>query len=498
VREHVVGRQPVPEHRSGTGPRRGPVGETPAHGAILDLQRLGGNRAVTQHLRGVRLRGQTARPSEPLLLQRALDEDWRADSGRKTRSKELKAVDAAVQTWSSHGNQLPGATDLNIAQLGAILTAIVAWKKKASAKNPRHAGVDKLRKAVVDEKTRFEQIKLEKQKDEAEARQHYDEFVKMDPELTKFAKRNVVDVKPERFREKNRTPMLMALAQPRDAAGRIQPGGISAIETELRNDEAGYMNIGRSGKLDVDPSLTTTDVEGIAKSDENPLTKKTRYPELENYTNPNTEPSGEVTESKTLGGVTVSVTYDKSDVHAVTRLSYLEAALDKVTKAGFAVHALRVYLPKYGRSLSVSKDCNVVAKGSKVPDAVFVAPDFLLLSSSGVDNPKEERTTSGKLKFLSAELDPSGVGTVVHELGHALHYKNDPAKFHGLAFSMFSGKDKNGRSYQDWSKEVSEYGNSPREMVAEVFLGIVYQKTFPPEIMEIYKTFGGASTPSKP
>ncbi len=495
--EHVVERRGTSERRSGTGTRTAHVGEMPVHGALLDLQRLAGNRAVAHHLQRVRLQRQTTRPSEPYVLQRHLDDDWRANSGGRVRSKELKAIDAAVNKWKSSGKQLQGNVDLNITELEAILAAIATWRKKASEKNPRLSAVTRLATAVTTEKARFAAIKTKKQQDEAIAGQLYSEFVKMDPELAKYAKRNVVDIKQQRFEPRNQTPMLMALAKARDPQGKLTSEAIAEIEGELRKEEEGYKTTGRSGALEVDPSLSVDVVKNLAtkKENTNSLTKATRFPELTNYTAPNAEPKGEVTVAETFGGVSVSVTYDRSDALAATRLSYLKEAIEKVTALGFHVPGLRVYLPKYGRTLSIGKDCTVQRKGGSVPDAVFVAPDFLLLSSSGVNNPKEDQTASGKLKFLSADLDPNGVGTIVHELGHALHYRNDPARFHGLAFSMFSGTDRSGRSYQDWSKEVSEYGSSPREMVAEVFLGLVYGRPFPPEIMEIYQAFGGPPKP---
>jgi hypothetical protein len=162
----------------------------------------------------------------------------------------------------------------------------------------------------------------------------------------------------------------------------------------------------------------------------------------------------------------------------------LVAAIEKVREQGYTVPPLTAYFPKYGRALTVSPE-SAMQSGRPVARAEFFAPDTIVASPETVDNPLTDEV-QGEYKFLSTQLDPSGVASMVHELGHFLHYQQSRAKFHDLFLSQFASGT--GQA----PMQVSGYANSnPREFVAEVFLGLVYGREFPSNVLEVYDALGG-------
>ena len=76
---------------------------------------------------------------------------------------------------------------------------------------------------------------------------------------------------------------------------------------------------------------------------------------------------------------------------------------------------------------------------------------------------------------------------MVHELGHVMHFKNSPSKYHGLTSTSLKGAG------VEKAGAVSGYATGhPREFIAEVFLGLVYGKTFANDILQMYVAMGGA------
>jgi hypothetical protein len=167
-------------------------------------------------------------------------------------------------------------------------------------------------------------------------------------------------------------------------------------------------------------------------------------------------------------------------------------AIQKITDAGFVLPGdLLVHLPKYGRNIDQVSEC--VVAGS-TPRAVFNAPNFIHLRGDTVKNPIDEKI-DGQWKNLSTQIeesegDASGAPSVVHEMGHMMHYRNAPGKFLGLHGTTFTGVNGNLAS-----TEVSAYGSNPREFVAEVFLGLIYGKNFSDDVLRMYRDLGGAIPP---
>jgi hypothetical protein len=169
----------------------------------------------------------------------------------------------------------------------------------------------------------------------------------------------------------------------------------------------------------------------------------------------------------------------------------VQAAVAQLNKAGFEVPNFNLYLPKFSRKLTGATTGHTHSISSNSVDesnaSIFAAPNNIFISSETYKNPK---VSTG----LSAKLDPSGVGSFIHELGHFMHFHNAPAKFVGLTLTQFKGVEPTtGKPWKDFIKDaVSQYGSgNPREVVAEITLGLAYGNTFSEELMKMYKAFGG-------
>jgi hypothetical protein len=229
----------------------------------------------------------------------------------------------------------------------------------------------------------------------------------------------------------------------------------------------------------------------IMGGSKNKVTGKTKNPELANLEAPNGELDANVSEPHNLAGVTVTLNYNKSDVNANERIAMVNSAITKILAAGGTLGAGLIFnLPKYGREIAVTGDCVGVNIGSFGTRAVFVAPKYVHLSSEIVGNPNEgTEQTQGvdRLSYLSAQLDPDGVASVVHELGHYCHYRNSPSQFHLLSSTGWANQKSSNLAIK-----VSAYASgNPREFVAEVFLGLVYGRPFDEATLEMYNGLGG-------
>lgn len=96
----------------------------------------------------------------------------------------------------------------------------------------------------------------------------------------------------------------------------------------------------------------------------------------------------------------------------------------------------------------------------------------------------QEAATQGGKGFWSSSA-PSHA--IIHEVGHAAHFKNDPTLYRRSAKRQFSPVVS-----RVVEREVSGYAtDNGREFVAEVFAGILGGKTYPKRIMQLYKAYGG-------
>lgn len=309
----------------------------------------------------------------------------------------------------------------------------------------------------------------------------------MDSRMAKFAKRTGGSLEDLAAPE----GVFKALSLSRNPDGSLSQEAID-IMLKLQQDEAqGYIDKSRAGGITNAPS-DKKGVTALGKQmkvhDPNEATGKTRLPELLNLMDPKTaKPGKDVVTPIVSGGVTMTVTHNDADVNFRPRLKLFEAAIKRIKGAGFAFPvALDVHLPKFGRSIDAQSLC----ESNSTPRAVFNPPNFIHLSSEVVGNPIDTtlQDEGGKevYKNLSTTLDPEGESTVVHEMGHMLHYNATPSQFFGLHGASFT---KEGDLI---AARVSGYAaGHPREFVAEVFLGLVYGKDWDDEILEMYSAYGG-------
>lgn len=423
-------------------------------------------------------------------------EDWLAYSNvkGKPRSKALKAIDAALGTWRTGGRQLRGLVDRNIQELQAIMDAIDAWKATKKGVSYRDLMVQGLVDALTPVAADFAARRDKKLRDEAVAAPLFDEFKKIDANTAQFAGKNLTDINQARFEPDRQTAGLMAHTK-KNPDGSLTEEAMASLDEEQIEEARALVKSARNARIEIDPSVDLDALREAAEKDANELTGRSQFPELKNLTDPNeeTDQDGEVTEDLAESGSTVHVTYDKSDVHAAERLASLRRAIALINATRARVPELDVYFPKLGRSIAVGKDCQIKVT-SKIADAVFHPPRFLAVSSANTGVAKTDRS-GGELKFLSAALgaDQALVHTIIHEIGHALHYHNARGQFYNLNFAYFKGRNADGRSFQEIAqREVSAYGSNPREMVAEVFVGAVTgKKRFSDDVWEIYVGLGG-------
>jgi hypothetical protein len=288
------------------------------------------------------------------------------------------------------------------------------------------------------------------------------------------------------------------LGADRDEQGALTGGSVAKLDEFSRQQRDGKLAI----VAGVSPGeLTADQVRQIMTDNVNTISGRTVYPELESYLatmsgrSTLTEekvsgPSEQVT--RMVGGQTpLTVRWDPTDSLRHRRLESLITAIVKVQESGFTVPPLTAYFPKYGRNLVLSPE-GVTEPGRRYHRAEYIAPDALLMSPEVLDNPLATRYAE-EYHNLSTQLDPSGVGTMVHELGHFLHYHQNSARFHDLFLAEYTG------GHTNVANTVSGYAaQSPREFIAEVFLGMVYGKTFPPDVMEMYEGLGGPSRDQAP
>jgi hypothetical protein len=76
---------------------------------------------------------------------------------------------------------------------------------------------------------------------------------------------------------------------------------------------------------------------------------------------------------------------------------------------------------------------------------------------------------------------------LIHEVGHAAHFKSDPRLYDTLKFRRWTPGE-----LTSISGKVSKYAEThPSEFIAEVFAGLVDGATYDAQVMETYKMFRG-------
>lgn len=475
--------------------------ESPSTVDLATLQRDYGNTAVARMLTGPVLQRagddtqgtSTAAPPRPADALREFVDNWLDNTSvtLRKRSDQLKAIDRAITVWLTGGYRIPGDLDANQAQLQSIRAAVQAWHASKAGGSKRQGFIDELATKVDAALAEVAQRRAERQERAARLAK----YGQIDPDLANFARRT----RREDALNLDTNLVHQAFAADRDDGGKLTEESLTKLDQFARQGLAGALAIVGG----VTPNgVTAIQVQQIMAANVNTVTGQTIYPELESYLGTvGTQPvlteerrSAADTEEvqRTVGQTTLTVNWDPTDIQRDRRLQSLTDAIRKVQQGGYKVPPLTAYFPKYGRTLVLTPD-NAVPTGSRMHRAEYIAPDALVASSELLDNPLDNRYGGTEYHNLSTQLDPSGAGTMVHELGHFLHYHQNRSKFHELTGAEFAtGK-------QAVAATVSGYAaQHPREFVAEVFLGMVHGRPFPADVMEMYEGLGGPSREQAP
>jgi hypothetical protein len=476
---HQHGQQPVPAATHRAPARR--------QHPLAALHQTVGNTAFSRMViqRAPQPGPSTARPADEL---QAYVQNWEEKTKRTfkpQRSAQLVAIDDAITQWLTGGHRTPGLLDANETQLTTIRTAVQAWRASKTKASPRGPYIDGLMIRVDAALAEIRQRRAERARQQAELAK----YGQIDPNLARFA------VRTRRIDALDPTSQLqMAFAADRDPQGRLSDQSLTILDNIGRHQLRGNL----ATVAGVTPnSVTPAQVQQIMASNTNQVTSQTIYPELQSYLDTMTNQPALTAEqsslpttgshetvTRTINGTTLTVHWDNTDSQRNQRLDSLRQAIELVQQQGYTVPPLTAYFPKYGRNLIVSPG-RVTEGAGKIHRAEYIAPDALVASPELLNNPLTNQY-GGTYHNLSTQLDPSGVGTMVHELGHFLHYHQNRATFHDLTATEFaSGK-------AAVAAQVSGYAaQKPREFVAEVFLGLVHGRTFPADVMEMYDGLGG-------
>jgi len=441
------------------------------------------------------------------MIQRDILTKWQTRSQAKWttgRSSELQAIDVAVKAYVDASlHTMASAWSRRLEFLPVILDAIAGWKASKISKTlldksvKRMSAVTELERVAKEHLADAQRRKKEYDDYKEAAMPAYETWMELSGGMDEYAKRSMftsMGTKDDasKFHPDDITDRIKALTMERNPDGSLSDEAIrisDAEDTKSLKDK--NLDIGSKATMTADPSLTKEQIEELKGKHINPVTGETKYPELNNLLEEGTgESDEEVTETRDLGGISFQVTYNKSDVNFEARLEMLRQAVEKIQSAGFTPPSLQVYLPKMGRSLSIDGECVIKEGPKKSERAVYVAPNFMHISSENMFNPLTDKKSGSpdEFKFSSTAFDPSGVGTIIHEFGHAMHRDHAGGKFHELYGTAFQTIEQVSLA----SEEVSEYGTKPREFVAEVFLGLVYGKRYSDDVMRMYHAFGGA------
>ncbi|MER5848119.1 glycosyltransferase [Streptomyces sp. NPDC002012] len=424
-------------------------------------------------------------------------DSWRALSTlpRARRSNALRRIDTTVHEWANGGRKLPGAHDANQRQLEAILDAVEAWKSGKNGPSDRSGAVDRLTAHVRSERDDLHQRIAER----AHQAQLLDRYARIHPDVSDFAGRRL----PDRVDPANNTTHNIFTGD-RTHHGALSDDALDAADELSRQQLAAKRDQAAAGGVTVDAGVSAVRVRELMDSARNDLTRSTLYPELNSYLDRANQAEALDTGShlgnltpvvEDVHGTQVTVHGDPTDSLRDARIDNFRKAVITVQEAGFHVPDVELHLPKYGRFLEVHNDLIAERSGGRLQRAEYLAPNAVIASPDVVGNPLTNKLADKRYRYLSTELDPSGVGTMVHELGHFLHYANARAQYHDLAFTQFagrSGQDGDAVPHQALALGVSVYAaGNPREFVAEVFTGLVYGKPFSPEVMRMYHGLGG-------
>ncbi|OLF07019.1 hypothetical protein BLA60_29650 [Actinophytocola xinjiangensis] len=405
------------------------------------------------------------------------------------RSSALKAIDVAVRAWLGGGYAMQGNLDANRNELNAVLAAITAWRATKTEKSKRDDAINELEAKVGAALAEVDA----RQRRRTEQEQLKAKYSVLDPRLVGYAARpsQGVTVDPDNNR------MHEALID-HDDQGRLTEQALAILDQLASERLEDQLTIAGRGEVTAQ-GVTEERTRELMKEHPNPVTGGTQFPEVESYLASGAGESGtdtalpdnQETVVRDVGDTRVTIHWDRTDALKEKRVTMLEGAIRKVLEAGFPLPNLTVHLPRYGRRLTITTDGILDAGGRKAQRAEYIPTDNVVASPEGVGNPL---TKSGDPDyFLSTQVAPEGTGTMVHELGHFLHYQLNRGRYHDLNFTQFApGRGRTATAVSGYATE------NPREFVAEVFLGRVYGRTYDESVLEMYEALGGPEPSEAP
>lgn len=183
--------------------------------------------------------------------------------------------------------------------------------------------------------------------------------------------------------------------------------------------------------------------------------------------------------TKTIAGVSCRINQDSADSAKAEKLIGIQNGVKRVVDAGFDFpDGLHFYTSSVGGFQCVAYHRDL---GDKRKAIVLLGPNAVntagMIGRLGVADVVGSQSASAYCEAV-----------VVHELGHNLHER--------LAENYFWSKEANKIPNVNTAMKVSQYATTNRkEVVAEVFTGMLYGITYGPDVHRIYTEYNGMYPP---
>lgn len=191
-----------------------------------------------------------------------------------------------------------------------------------------------------------------------------------------------------------------------------------------------------------------------------------------------------------VSGVTCKIYIDRDDPSWGAKFMGIQDGVTRVVNAGFSFpNGIDFYTSALGGFQTVAFHRDLSPSGGTLRKAV------VLLGLNSVN-------TGGMIGRLGIAdtVNPKTPQTyceavVVHELGHNLHERESPEFF----WMMESNAPLAGAPCQLALAQISQYASTnKKEVVAEVFTGILYSKAFSRAVLNLYEEYEGPRIPNPP
>ncbi len=183
--------------------------------------------------------------------------------------------------------------------------------------------------------------------------------------------------------------------------------------------------------------------------------------------------------TKTIEGVSCTIYQDGADGGKADKLTGIQDGVKRVVDAGYSFpDGITFYTSSVGGFQSVAYHRDLAPGAGTGRKAV-------VLLGAGAVNTAGMLGRQGVADQMASHSAAAYCGAVVvHELGHNLHER--------LAGDFFWTADANGMPNVNTAMKVSQYATTnKKEVVAEVFTGMIYGITYDNEVKALYEEYGG-------